>query len=891
MARPEKQRLPAKDAETFKHIVKFYETKQYKKGLKAADKVLLKHPDHGETLAMKGLVLNCLDRKTEAYDHVKRGLRSDMRSHVCWHVYGLLYRSDRNYEQAIKSYKQALKVDSDNIQILRDLSLLQVQLRDTHGFLETRRKILTLKSTNKMHWIAYAVANHLDGKGAEAIRVIDAFAETLGDGQVPERSYEDSELALYRNLLLEEAGQFEDALVHLDSCKSVVVDGFEWRKKRAELLLYAGKPHPTGLSGVLERTGAIQAWVALMRQPVGADNYHFHRGLQCALLDVDAVTCLKLLQETATRTPTDAIVLSPDQVALLDDAYATLGEEFPRADAFAWVPLTYCPSGKRFEGLLDDFCRRFIKRGAPALGSALERLWAPQPGDVIEGRCRGAACCRKVLTLAQQHAEALTTSDAFADGSSTLPVSGAWALYLQAHCHEWLGELDEAMSVIQKAIDHTPTGVDFTEKRARLLKKVGRIQDAAFAMDAARKLDLADRYINNKCTKYMLRAGRVEDARATAALFTREEAGEPEQHLKDMQASWYELEVGAALARRAHAATGSPSELRELAGPALKLFLAVEKHFSDFVEDQFDFHTYCVRKMTLRAYVSVLKLEDNIRGSAKFVKACTSAAELYLLLHKADLNVEVVSEANVDPKVAKALAKREKAKRKKLELKKEQEAKAEAEKAKLEARDEATDKKKPPKRDPDEDPLGLKVAALSPLAEAVRLARALEKYASSSVETHALAFDVAMVRARPLLALRALRRLSTQSDPRAFVVRLARLCKARPLMAVAAPVAAVLDAELDDLCEGDAVAFLRAFAAKRPALRDRSAAARALHVLGVDDAALVAGADASQPDRAKPPPVADFEDALATLREVDVEAAEAFRTAALRRFPAADGLQ
>ena len=80
-------------------------------------------------------------------------------------------------------------------------------------------------------------------------------------------------------------------------------------------------------------------------------------------------------------------------------------------------------------------------------------------------------------------------------------------------------------------------------------------------------------------------------ARATAALFTREEAGEPEQHLRDMQASWYELEVGSALARRV--TTGSPAELRELAGPALKLFLSVEKHFSDFVEDQFDFHTYC----------------------------------------------------------------------------------------------------------------------------------------------------------------------------------------------------------------------------------------------------------------------------------------------------------
>lgn len=43
-----------------------------------------------ETLAMKGLTLNNLGRKEEAYDYVRRGLRADLKSHVCWHVYGLL---------------------------------------------------------------------------------------------------------------------------------------------------------------------------------------------------------------------------------------------------------------------------------------------------------------------------------------------------------------------------------------------------------------------------------------------------------------------------------------------------------------------------------------------------------------------------------------------------------------------------------------------------------------------------------------------------------------------------------------------------------------------------------------------------------------------------------
>lgn len=45
---------------------------------------------------------------------------------MCWHVYGLLYRSDREYREAIKCYRNALKIDPNNIEILRDLSLLQV---------------------------------------------------------------------------------------------------------------------------------------------------------------------------------------------------------------------------------------------------------------------------------------------------------------------------------------------------------------------------------------------------------------------------------------------------------------------------------------------------------------------------------------------------------------------------------------------------------------------------------------------------------------------------------------------------------------------------------------------------------------------------------------------
>ena len=36
-----------------------------------------------ETQAMKGLILNCMGRKEEAYEFVRKGLKNDLKSHVC----------------------------------------------------------------------------------------------------------------------------------------------------------------------------------------------------------------------------------------------------------------------------------------------------------------------------------------------------------------------------------------------------------------------------------------------------------------------------------------------------------------------------------------------------------------------------------------------------------------------------------------------------------------------------------------------------------------------------------------------------------------------------------------------------------------------------------------
>ena len=58
----------------------------------------------------------------------------------------LLYRSDRDYREAIECYLNALRIDKDNTQILRDLANLQVREGEGLGFRVRALKACVIRS-------------------------------------------------------------------------------------------------------------------------------------------------------------------------------------------------------------------------------------------------------------------------------------------------------------------------------------------------------------------------------------------------------------------------------------------------------------------------------------------------------------------------------------------------------------------------------------------------------------------------------------------------------------------------------------------------------------------------------------------------------------------------
>lgn len=131
---------------------------------------------------MKGLILTQTGKKDEGLELAKKGARFDLTSHIVWHVLGLIHKADKNYDEAHRSYMQALKFEKDSINILRDAAALEIQLRLFDALQETRWAILRLRPNVRGNWIGLALACHLGGNHAEARKVLEVYETTVKVG-------------------------------------------------------------------------------------------------------------------------------------------------------------------------------------------------------------------------------------------------------------------------------------------------------------------------------------------------------------------------------------------------------------------------------------------------------------------------------------------------------------------------------------------------------------------------------------------------------------------------------------------------------------------------------------------------------------------------------------
>ncbi|GAA5798156.1 hypothetical protein HPULCUR_003556 [Helicostylum pulchrum] len=694
-----KRELPLKEATVFRNLLKNYELRQYKKGLKLAEGILKKYPDHGETMALKGLFLNNLEKKEEGYEYVKKGLLKDLTSHICWHVYGLLYRADKNYEEAAKCYANALKFNKNDLNILRDFAILQTQMRHYDALVDTRTRLLESKPQNPPFWLGLAIAYQLVNEPQNAVKVLNTHAES----NVPaaNTNFEKSELLMYHNMLLEETGDFQSALDHLLEIESQVTDKRAWKEKNALYLVKLG------------------------RKEEGEKAYRI------------------LISENPHNSAYINELLALKDKAEINAVLSELFAKYPRSKAIEHLILHHA-EGESFKVKVEASLQNGLRKGIPSLFAAMKKYYA------------NAEKKRVIEELVVGYSVSLEKNGTFGtDSAKEPPTALLWTLYYLAKHYDHHGQLEKALELINKAITHTPTVVELYMTKGRILKHSGKAQEASDVMNEAREMDLQDRFINSKSAKYMLRAGQIEEAERILGLFTRKDVNTI-QDLTDMQCQWFMTEEG-------HAYLGKKDY-----GKALKRFHTLEKFYVDYFDDQFDFHTYCLRKLTLRSYVETLRWEDKLRAHPFYLKAAKGAVEAYLAIADKPSDSDEFDEANMseaDKKKAK-----NKARKAALKAQQDQEAK------KAQTKDEAA-KQKHDKKPVDLDPEGESyMNTKTPLEDALQFVKPLELLAPQNIEVHELGFEIYIRQQKYLLALKALSKIaSINKDAPCFKIKLDRL--------------------------------------------------------------------------------------------------------------------
>ncbi|CUM68294.1 uncharacterized protein PRCAT00006016001 [Priceomyces carsonii] len=707
----------SKEDENFREALKLYDQKQYKKALRLVESNLKKNSSHSESSALKGCINYHLGHKSDAESFILRALRKEPNNYLVDHLAGIYYRAVENYPESAKWMKAASDNGSPNKQILRDSAVLQTQVRDYKNLVDSRQMYLEYQPGYRANWTAVAVAHYLNKDYRAAESTLTKIEEIIKDHLTDADRYEQSECVLFKNDIIAESGDIAKALETLNKDEDEIKDKLAVLELRAKYLTLLGD----------NKQASLIYRELLKRNPDIVDYYY-------------------LLEKTLGTTNG-----SEDLRVRL---YEKLAKFYPKSDPPQFLPLTFLAAeSPHFEQKVKEYTLGQLKKGIPSAFINVKPLYKNK---------------KKVQVIEKVVTEFLKN-----DVPKLIPTVEVWTKYFLAQHYLFLKNYEVAVDYIEAALKHSPTLVELYITKARILKHQGNVLEASNVMEEGRTLDLQDRFINSKSTKYLLRANKVNEAVDIISLFTKldEDSVNGCKDLHLMQVTWFLVESAEAYTREykkyeaqlselLKSSTEEEEELKEAElmgeielykGLALKRLYAIVKIFDTFYNDQFDFHSYSVRRGTPRHYIAALKWEDAIRTTPIYTRALRDLFSIYIETYE---NHEVNSQLLVgnETKAKKSNKKNKKGKAQSLKKRADLISKVESEKN-------------------DADPLG--AALLSEINNSpeesidtlFELFKPLAGEGKDLILTWSALFKIYLIKRKYVLALQAIRNLNKILDP------------------------------------------------------------------------------------------------------------------------------
>ena len=575
----------------FQMALKEFDAKRYEKVEKLCDRMISKNPKDDQALALKGLNYYFLQKPELGEQILKQALKANFKSPVAWHFYAIFHKEKGNYSQAMKSYNKALNFAPTNFNIIRDLSYMQLYLRQLDSFVQTCKLGVENKPGMLINWVTLAFSYSLVKDYKSALAALNSV-EKLGKETLKKNDIH--ELKLFNAMIQSKDKKYEEAMNYLIHFKSELID----------------KPMVYDM--------IVQNAIKAKKYNIGLD--YCTKALNLNPDNINLILyyfIMKINQnDFQPKTYNDLLNIQENYKYLKDmtEVLYELKNNYPKSKIIKNLELSFSQN-EEFEKKFENYFINQLEITIPSIFINIQFIYKLQPHKI------------KIIQKILDKYNANIKSSSKINDNLDLPIHVAWVYFYEAQHYLFLSELEEAINYINVAIDITPSVIEFYMVAAKIFKHSYMIDNYILAYDKARMLDVGDRYLNAKTAKIYLRSGDIEKNSELMKEFVSDPL--TEENIKFTETLWYLNECGGAFLIKKNIIR-SHYCFRNV----INVFLAI-------IKDQVDFYNFCLRRNMLKDLYHTIVFLNGIAKNKYVIQALIKIDIIYNYLKANENNKEL----------------------------------------------------------------------------------------------------------------------------------------------------------------------------------------------------------------------------------------------------------
>ena len=575
----------------FQMALKEFDAKRYEKVEKLCDRMISKNPKDDQALALKGLNYYFLQKPELGEQILKQALKANFKSPVAWHFYAIFHKEKGNYSQAMKSYNKALNFAPTNFNIIRDLSYMQLYLRQLDSFVQTCKLGVENKPGMLINWVTLAFSYSLVKDYKSALAALNSV-EKLGKETLKKNDIH--ELKLFNAMIQSKDKKYEEAMNYLIHFKSELID----------------KPMVYDM--------IVQNAIKAKKYNIGLD--YCTKALNLNPDNINLILyyfIMKINQnDFQPKTYNDLLNIQENYKYLKDmtEVLSELKINYPKSKIIKNLELSFSQN-EEFEKKFENYFINQLEITIPSIFINIQFIYKLQPHKI------------KIIQKILDKYNANIKSSSKINDNLDLPIHVAWVYFYEAQHYLFLSELEEAINYINVAIDITPSVIEFYMVAAKIFKHSYMIDNYILAYDKARMLDVGDRYLNAKTAKIYLRSGDIEKNSELMKEFVSDPL--TEENIKFTETLWYLNECGGAFLIKKNIIR-SHYCFRNV----INVFLAI-------IKDQVDFYNFCLRRNMLKDLYHTIVFLNGIAKNKYVIQALIKIDIIYNYLKANENNKEL----------------------------------------------------------------------------------------------------------------------------------------------------------------------------------------------------------------------------------------------------------